>query len=101
MKLVLRITAVIGLTHLYTLLIYRWPPLARLVEQAVNSPSGQRAYVWLMDLLKWQGAEDGETLLLIAFLLISLALACLTVAVASRLIIEPLSHRFSDRRASR
>ena len=101
MKLVLRIVAVIGLTHLYTLLIYRWPQLARLVDQAVNGPSGQRAYVWLMDLLKWQGAEDGDTLLLISFLLISFVLACLTVAIASRLIITPLYHRFSDKSASR
>lgn len=101
MKLVLRIVAVIVLTHLYTLLIYRWPPLACLVEQAVDSPSGQHAYVWLMSLLKWQGAEDGETLLLIVFLVISFVVACLTVAIASRLIITPLRHRFSDRSASR
>ena len=101
MKLVLHVLAVLGLTHIYTMLIYRWTPLARLVDQAVNSPSGERAYVWLMDLFKWQGAEDGDTLLLIAFLIVSLIFACITVAVLSRLIVMPLCHRIMERRVSR
>lgn len=99
MRLVLRAVAVLGLTHLYTMLIYRWPPLARIIERAVDSAWGQRAYVRLMDLVGWEGAEHGETLLLIIFLLVSLVMASVTVVIVSRFIVTPLCRRHAAKGA--
>ncbi|PMS10393.1 hypothetical protein SAMN06295900_10786 [Trinickia caryophylli] len=101
MKIVLRVVAVLVLTHLYTLLIYRWPPLAHIADRVIDGELGQRAYVWLMSLFGWEGAENGETLLLIFFVLIALAAACLTVLIASRLILAPLCRRHVQGQANR
>ncbi len=89
MRHALRTVAVFALTYAYLKLIYRW----EWVDELRKSPAGQRAYFFLADVFHVQGADDGETLLLLFYFVVALIVACITVWAADRFIVRPVRSR--------
>jgi hypothetical protein len=90
MRFVLRVLAVLALTDIYTQLVYKWEPLAGLVDKFLDSKVGEQTYVSAMHLAHLEGAENGENLLLAVFVIIALIAAIITTWGGSRFIVTPL-----------
>ncbi|GLU32214.1 hypothetical protein WKR88_08175 [Trinickia caryophylli] len=85
MKYVLRAVIVMVLTYIYLKLIYSW----QWVDDLRKSPVGQKVYFFLAGLFNVQGADEGETLLLLFYFFVALVVACLTVCAAFRFVVRP------------
>ncbi len=94
MKFVLRTAFVAALTYVYLRLIY----LSDWIDEVRRSPVGQKAYFFLASLFNAQNADEGETLLLLVYLVGALAAACLTVWAIYRFVVRPIRGR--QRKAS-
>jgi len=94
MKFALRTAFVIAFTYVYLRLIY----LSDWIDEARKSPAGQKVYFFLADLVNAHNADEGERLLLVVYLVVALAAACVTVWAVYRCVVRPIRSR--QRKAS-
>ncbi len=86
MRFAVRAVFVAVLTYVYLRLIY----LSDWIDAIRKSPTGQKVYYFLANLVNAQNADDGETLLLWVYFAIALVAACLTVWAIDRFVVRPV-----------
>lgn len=88
-QILLKVAATIVLTCLYTKVIYVWTWLDAFFE----SKLAEHMYVGLAALFNVNGSEQGDSMVLIVFLMLSLTASLLTIWLVSRFMLGPLYRR--------